>query len=137
MVLHHQKMIAFSFGAFVLGRIALLERCLRRAAAVKPPIPPISKTVGEDRRWLLAIDPHDTTRRYPISYCSGRLVIDPRGRRSLIIRWCSGSNPARNEPLIYRKTASRGIVSKTIGDQISVDPPPCSPAAKPFYILER
>ncbi|KRY22779.1 Transposon Ty3-G Gag-Pol polyprotein [Trichinella patagoniensis] len=52
---------------------------------------------------------------------TGRLLIDPRERRSLMIRWGSGSNPARNEPLIYSRTASRGLVSKTIKDQISIE----------------
>ncbi|XP_003378201.1 hypothetical protein Tsp_02429 [Trichinella spiralis] len=66
-----------------------------------------------------------------------RSVIDPRACRSLMIRWGSGSKPPRNEPLIYRWAASRGTVSKTIGDQISVDPLRCPPAAKAFYILER
>ncbi|KRZ95812.1 hypothetical protein T08_1275 [Trichinella sp. T8] len=61
---------------------------------------------GEDRGWLLATDPHDPTRR--------------------------GSKPPRNEPLIYRRAASRGTVSKTIGDQVSVDLSRCPPAAKAF-----
>ncbi|KRX13136.1 hypothetical protein T07_7611 [Trichinella nelsoni] len=79
---------------------------------------------GEDRGWLLATDPHVRTRWYPISHCTaGRLVIDPRARQSLMIRWSSKSKPPRNEPLIYRRAASRGTVSKTIEDQISVDPP--------------
>ncbi|KRX71188.1 hypothetical protein T06_1128 [Trichinella sp. T6] len=56
---------------------------------------------GEDRGWLLATDTHDRIRRYPISYCmAGRLVIDPRARRWLMIRWSNKSKPPRNEPLI-------------------------------------
>ncbi|KRZ83815.1 PiggyBac transposable element-derived protein 4 [Trichinella sp. T8] len=44
-----------------------------------------------------------------ISHCSaGRSVIDPRARRSLMIGWGSGSKPLCNEPLIYRRAASRG-----------------------------
>ncbi|KRZ02330.1 hypothetical protein T11_17578 [Trichinella zimbabwensis] len=79
---------------------------------------------GEDRGWLLLTDPHDPTSRYLISRCSaGRSVIDQRARRSLMIRWGSGSKPPRNKPLIYRRAASRGTVSKTIGDQISVTHP--------------
>ncbi|XP_003373014.1 conserved hypothetical protein [Trichinella spiralis] len=63
----------------------------------------------EDRGWLLVTDPHDRTRRYPISHCTAcRLVIDPRARRSLMIRGSSKSKPPRNEPLIYRRAASRG-----------------------------
>ncbi|KRY41310.1 hypothetical protein T01_6838 [Trichinella spiralis] len=86
----------------------------------------------EDRGWLLVTDPHDRTRRYPISHCTAcRLVIDPRARRSLMIRGSSKSKPPRNEPLIYRRAASRGTVSKTIEDQISVDPPRCPPPRKP------
>ncbi|KRY37619.1 hypothetical protein T01_7506 [Trichinella spiralis] len=53
---------------------------------------------GEDRGWLLATDPHDTT-----------------SRGSPMIRWGSGSKPPRNKPLIYRRAASRETVSKTIG----------------------
>ncbi|KRZ52295.1 hypothetical protein T02_11308 [Trichinella nativa] len=111
------------------------------AAAIKPPIPPTSKTPP------VASGPHNPTSWYLISRCSagrsvipctaGRSVTDPRARRSLMIRWGSGSKPPRNKPLIYRRAASRGTVSKTIWDQISVDPPRFSPAAKDFYILER
>ncbi|KRX52831.1 hypothetical protein T09_7781 [Trichinella sp. T9] len=91
---------------------------------------------GEDRGWLLATDPHDRIRRYPISHCmAGRLVIDQRARRLLMIRWSSKSKRPRYKPLISKRTASRGTVSKTIGDQISVDPPRCPPPAKAFYIL--
>ncbi|KRY49196.1 hypothetical protein T03_5705 [Trichinella britovi] len=113
----------------------------RRAAAIKPPIPPTSKTPP------VAFGPHNPTSWYLISRCSagrsvipctaGRSVTDPRARRSLMIRWGSGSKPPRNKPLIYRRAASRETVSKTIWDQISVDPPRFSPAAKDFYILER
>ncbi|KRY07894.1 hypothetical protein T12_14114 [Trichinella patagoniensis] len=68
---------------------------------------------------------------------AGRLVVDRRARRWLMIRWSSKSKPPRNEPLILKRAASRGTVSKTIGDQISVDSPPGSlPPAKAFYILE-
>ncbi|KRZ54912.1 hypothetical protein T02_6755 [Trichinella nativa] len=74
-------------------------------------------SAGEDSGWLLATDPHDPTRRACLS---------------LMIRWGSGSKPPRNEPLIYRRAASRGTVSKTIGVQISVDPSRCPPAAKAF-----
>ncbi|KRY22465.1 hypothetical protein T12_9192 [Trichinella patagoniensis] len=52
---------------------------------------------------------------------AGRLVVDRRARRWLMIRWSSKSKPPRNEPLILKRAASRGTVSKTIGDQISVD----------------
>ncbi|XP_003368990.1 conserved hypothetical protein, partial [Trichinella spiralis] len=70
---------------------------------------------GEKGGWLLATDLHDRTRRYPISHCTAcRLVIDPRARRSLMVRWGIGSKPPRNKPLIYRRAASRGIVSKTM-----------------------
>ncbi|KRY07118.1 hypothetical protein T12_11789 [Trichinella patagoniensis] len=113
----------------------------RRAAAIKPPIPPTSKTPP------VAFGPHNPTSWYLISRCSagrsvipctvGRSVTDPRARRSLMIRWGSGSKPPRNKPLIYRRAASRKTFSKTIWDQISVDPPRCPPAAKDFYILER
>ncbi|KRY61410.1 hypothetical protein T03_17343 [Trichinella britovi] len=59
-------------------------------------------------------------------------------RQTLITRHVgSGSKPPRNEPLIYRRAASRGTVSKTIEDRISVYPPRCPPAAKAFYILGR
>ncbi|KRY05213.1 hypothetical protein T03_13565, partial [Trichinella britovi] len=32
----------------------------------------------------------------------------------LMVRWGSGSKPARNKPLIYIRAASRGTVSKTM-----------------------
>ncbi|KRX81493.1 hypothetical protein T06_5203 [Trichinella sp. T6] len=35
-------------------------------------------------------------------------------RRSLMVRRGSGSKPPRSKPLIYRRAASRGIVSKTM-----------------------
>ncbi|KRZ08891.1 hypothetical protein T11_18382 [Trichinella zimbabwensis] len=88
---------------------------------------------GQDRGWLLATVPHDPTSRHLISRCSAgrsvipcaacRSVIDQRVRRSLVIRWGSGSKPPRNKPLIYRRAASQGAVSKTIGYQISVTHP--------------
>ncbi|KRY40048.1 hypothetical protein T01_10735 [Trichinella spiralis] len=60
-----------------------------------------------------------------------RLVIDPRARRSLMVRWGSGSKPPRNKPLIYRRAASQGTVSKTIEDQISVYSLRCPLRRKP------
>ncbi|KRX36198.1 hypothetical protein T05_1430 [Trichinella murrelli] len=92
----------------------------------------IADAAGEDSGWLLATDPHDPTRRYLVSHClAGRSVIDPRARRSLMIHCGSGSKPLRNVPLIYRRAASRETVSKTIWDQISVDPPRCPLLRKP------
>ncbi|KRX77259.1 hypothetical protein T06_7136 [Trichinella sp. T6] len=65
---------------------------------------------GEDRGWLLATDLHDPTSRCSITDCSaGRSVIESRARWSLMFRWGSGS-----KPLIYRRAASRGTVSKTL-----------------------
>ncbi|KRZ65867.1 hypothetical protein T10_11858 [Trichinella papuae] len=72
---------------------------------------------AEDRGWLLATVPHDPTRRHLISRCSA----------------CRSVTPVAVDP----RAASRGTVSKTIGDQITVTPPRCPPAAKSFYILER
>ncbi|KRY07700.1 hypothetical protein T12_1255 [Trichinella patagoniensis] len=76
-------------------------------------------TAGVDRGWLLPTDPHDPTRRTSVA------DDDPLGQ------------PPLNEPPIYRTAACRGTVSKTVGNQISVDPPRCPPAAKAFCILER
>ncbi|XP_003367289.1 conserved hypothetical protein, partial [Trichinella spiralis] len=77
--------------------IAGLDKALKDAA-------------GEKGGWLMATDLHDRTRRYPISHCTAcRLVIDPRARRSLMVRWGIGSKPPRNKPLIYRRAASRGL----------------------------
>ncbi|KRZ67336.1 hypothetical protein T10_10959 [Trichinella papuae] len=82
--------------------------------AIKPPhLAEFKDAAGEDRGWLLATSPHDPTRRYPFSRCTaGRSVIHPRARRTLMIRWGSGSKP-------------------------TLDPPRCPLAAKAFYILER
>ncbi|KRZ46158.1 hypothetical protein T4C_4512 [Trichinella pseudospiralis] len=76
----------------------------RRAAAIKPPLPPSSKILSAK------------TAGTPVAS-------DPLGQRI---------KAPRNKPLIYGKAASWGIVSKTVRRSDYTDPPQCPPAAKSF-----
>ncbi|XP_003370368.1 conserved hypothetical protein [Trichinella spiralis] len=44
-------------------------------------------------------------------------------RRSLMVRWGSGSKPSRNKLLIYRRAAGRGTVSKTMEESFQLTHP--------------
>ncbi|KRY92357.1 hypothetical protein T4D_14460 [Trichinella pseudospiralis] len=58
----------------------------RRAAAIKPPLPPSSKI-------LPAKTAGGFWQQIGTNRQAGRLVIDPGARPSLVIRWGSGSKP--------------------------------------------
>ncbi|KRZ02348.1 hypothetical protein T11_8348 [Trichinella zimbabwensis] len=47
-----------------------------------------------------------------------------------MVRWGSGSKPPRNKPLIYRRAASRGIVSKTMEGSNFSSPTPVPPCGE-------
>ncbi|KRX72314.1 hypothetical protein T06_13859 [Trichinella sp. T6] len=64
------------------------------------PLAQFKDAAGENRGWLLATDPRDPTSRVSFGH-----------RQSLMVRWGSGSKPLRNKPLIYKRAASRGILS--------------------------
>ncbi|KRX61768.1 hypothetical protein T06_1098 [Trichinella sp. T6] len=74
---------------------------------------------GEDRGWLLATDTHDRIRRYPISYCmAGRLVIDQRARRWLMIRWSNKSKPPQREcSLTWRRVVRVEVCSENVDEK--------------------
>ncbi|KRY44814.1 hypothetical protein T03_12625 [Trichinella britovi] len=74
---------------------------------------------GEDRGWLLATDPHDRIRRYPISHCmAGRLVIDQRARRWLMIRWSNKLKPPQREcSLTWRRVVGVEVCSENVDEK--------------------
>ncbi|KRY12862.1 hypothetical protein T12_4483 [Trichinella patagoniensis] len=53
-----------------------------------------------------------------------------------MIRRGSALKPPRNQPLIYGRAVSRGIVSKTIGRSNFSPPTPVPPAARDFLYIE-